>query len=95
MFQSCFTAFRTKARVVAFRLRSAGAIPAKTGIGNTCVALRQPYMVLREMLMATSPSLTCGLLHQTGAHYSPAENISACVEIRSVLAEAPQVVPAR
>ena len=30
MSQSCFTAFRAKARVVAFRLRPGGAIPAKT-----------------------------------------------------------------
>ena len=31
MCQSCVTAFRAKARVAAFRLRPAGAIPAKTG----------------------------------------------------------------
>ena len=75
MCQSCYTAFRAKARVAAFRLRPAGAIR-------------------RELLIATSTFITCGLLLQTGAHYSAAENARACVKIRSVLAEAPQVVPA-
>ena len=52
-------------------------------------------MVRRELLVATSTFFTCGFLHQTGAQYSAAGNARACVEIRSVLAEAPQVVPAR
>ena len=52
-------------------------------------------MVRRELLMATSTFLTCRLLLQTGAQYSAAENTRACVEIRSVLAEAPRVVPTR
>ena len=90
--KSCFTVFRAKARVAAFRLRPTGAIPAETGSWNTGVGLRQPYMVIRELLIATSTFFTCGLLLQTGAHYSAAGNTRACVEIRSVLAEAPQVV---
>ena len=80
---------------LAFRLGPAGAIPAKTGSWNTGVGLRQPDMVRRELLIATSTFFTCGLLLQTGAQYSAAGNTRACVEIRSVLAEAPQVVPAR
>ena len=52
-------------------------------------------MVRRELLIASSTFFTCGLLLQTGAQYSAAGNTRACVEIRSVLAEAPQVVPAR
>ena len=52
-------------------------------------------MVHRELLIATSTFFTCGLLLQTGEPYSAAGNTRACVEIRSVLAEAPQVVPAR
>ena len=52
-------------------------------------------MVRRELLMATSTFLTCGLLLQAGAQYSAAENTRACVAIRSVLAEALQVLPAR
>ena len=107
MCQSCFTAFRAKvkvaalhakARVAAFRLRPAGAIPDKTGSCNTRVGLRQPYMVRRELLIETSTFFTCfycGLLLQTGAQYSAAGNTRACVEICSVLAQAPQVVPAR
>ena len=63
--KSCFTAFRAKARVAAFRLRPAGAIPAKTGSCNTGVGLRQPDMVRRELLIATSTFFTCGLLLQT------------------------------
>ena len=51
-------------------------------------------MVRRKLLIATSTFFTCGLLLQTGAQYSAAGNTRACVEIRSVLAEAPQVVPA-
>ena len=46
-------------------------------------------------LFETSTFFTCGLLLQTGAQYSAAGNTRACVEIRSVLAEAPRVVPAR
>ena len=84
--QSCFTAFRANARVAAFYLTPTGAIPAKTGSCNTGVGWRQPDMVLREL---------CGLLLQTWAQYSAAGNTRACVEIRSVLTEAPQVVPAR
>ena len=80
--------------MAAFRLRPTGAIPAKTGSWNTGVGLRQPDMVRRELLIATSTFFTCGLLLQTGAQYSAAGNTRACVEIRSVLAEAPQVVPA-
>ena len=95
MCQSCFTAFRVKARVAAFRLRPTGAIPAKTGSSNTGVGLRQPDMVRRELLIATSTFFTCGLLLQTGAQYSAAGNTRACLEIRRVLAEAPQVVLAR
>ena len=90
-----FTACRANARVAAFRLRPAGAIPAKTGSWNTGVGLRQPDMVRRELLIATSTFFTCVLLLQTGAQYSAAGNTRACVEIRSVLAEAPLVVPAR
>ena len=52
-------------------------------------------MVRRELLIATSTFFTCGFLFQTGAQYSAAGNTRACVEIRSVLAEAPQVIPAR
>ena len=52
-------------------------------------------MVRRELLIATSTFFTCGLLLQTGIPFSAAGNTRACVEIRSVLAEAPQVVPAR
>ena len=52
-------------------------------------------MVGRELLTATSPFLTCMLLLQTGERYSAPENIGALVEIGSVLAEAPHVVPAR
>ena len=48
-------------------------------------------MVRGELLIATSTFFTCGLLLQ----YSAAGNNRACVEIRSVLAEAPKVVPAR
>ena len=90
-----FHCFPAKARVAAFRLRPAGAIPAKTGSCNTGVGLRQPDMVRRELLIATSTFFTCVLRLQTGAHYSAAGNNRACVEIRCVLAEAPQVVPAR
>ena len=72
MSQSCLTAFRAKARVAAFRLRSEGAIPAKTGSCNTGVGLRQPDMVHRELLIATSTFFTCGLLFQIGAQYSAA-----------------------
>ena len=71
------------------------AIPANTVSWNTGVGLTQPYMVRRELLIARSTFFTCGLLLQTGAQYSAAGNTRACVEIRSVLAEAPQVVPAR
>ena len=95
MCQSCFTAFLAKAKVDAFRLRPAGAIPAKIRSCNTRDGLRQPEMVRRELLIATSTFFTYGLLLQTGAQYSAAGNTRACVEIRSVLAEAPQVVPAR
>ena len=49
----------------------------------------------REPLIATSTFFTYGLLPQTGAQYSASGNTRACVEIRSVLEEAPQVVPAR
>ena len=52
-------------------------------------------MVSRELLTAMSTFFTCGLLLQTGPQYSAAGNVRACVEIRSVLTEAPQVVPAR
>ena len=52
-------------------------------------------MVSRELLIAMSTFFKCGPLLQTGAQYSAAGNTRACVEIRSVLAEAPQVVPAR
>ena len=52
-------------------------------------------MVRRYLLIATSIFFTCGLLLQTEAQYSAARNTRACVEIRSVLAEAPQVVQAR
>ena len=45
--------------------------------------------------MATSTFVTCGLLLQTRAQYSAAENTRDCVQIRSVLADAPRVVPAR
>ena len=67
----------------------------KTGSWNTDVELRQRDMVRRELLIATTTFFTCGLLLQTGAQYSATVNTRACVEIRSVLAEAPQVVPAR
>ena len=39
--------------------------------------------------------LACGLLLQTGAQYSAVEKTRAWVDSRNVLAEAPQVVPAR
>ena len=58
MCQSCFTAFCAKARVAAFRLMPAGAIPTKTGSWNTGLGLRQPAMVRRELLIATS-KLSC------------------------------------
>ena len=89
-----FHCFRAKARVAAFRLRPAGAIPAKTGSWNTGVDLRQPHMVRRELLIATSTYFTCGLLLQTGVQCSTAENTRACEEIHSLLADAPEVVPA-
>ena len=95
MCRSCFTTFRAKARVAAFRLIPAGTIPAKTMSWSTGDGLRQPDMVRSAMLIATSTFFTCGLLLQTGAQYSTAGNTRACVEIRSVLAEASQVVPAR
>ena len=89
----CFTAFRAKARVADFRLSPAGAIPAKGyPCQNTGVGLRQPDMVRRELSIATSTFFVCGLLLQTGTPYSAAGNTRACVEIRRVLAEAPQVV---
>ena len=40
-------------------------------------------MVRRKLLMATSTFLTCGLLLDTWAQYSAAENTRASVEIRS------------
>ena len=95
MCQSCFIAFRAKTRVAAFRLMPAGAIPAKTRSCNTGAGLRQPYMVRTELFIATSTFFTCGLLLKTGAQYSATGNTRACVETRIVLAEAPQVVPAR
>ena len=52
-------------------------------------------MVRRELVIATSTFFTCGLVLQTGAQYSTAGNTRDCVEICSVLAEAPQIVPAR
>ena len=52
-------------------------------------------MVHRELLIATSTLFTCGLLLQTGEQYSAARNTTAYMEIRSVLADDPQVVPAR
>ena len=52
-------------------------------------------MVCRELLFAMSTFFTYGLLLQTGAQYSAAGNTRACVEICSVLAEVPQVVPGR
>ena len=58
------------------------------------VGLRQPDMVRRELLIATSTFFTCRLLLGTGAQHSAAGNTMACVEIRIVLAEAIQVVPA-
>ena len=47
----------------------------------------------RELLMATSPFLKCGLLLQTWKQYSDAEITKACVEIPFVLISASQVVP--
>ena len=52
-------------------------------------------MVRRELLIATSTFFTCGLLLQYSAQYSAAGNTRTCMEIRRVLAEAPQIVPAR
>ena len=55
-------------------------------------------MVRRELFMATSILLKhfkCWCLLQTETQYSYAENTRACVEIRSVLAEDPKIVPAR
>ena len=95
MYHSWFNAFRAMARVAAFCLRPAGAIPANTGSWNTCVGLRQLDMVRRELLMATSTLLMCRLLLQTGARYSAANNIKVRVEIYSVLAEAPRIIPTR
>ena len=80
--------------MAAFRRRAAGDIPAKTGSCNTGVGLRQADMVRRELLIAASTFFTCGLLLQTGQQYSAAGKNRSCVEIRSVLVEAPQVVPA-
>ncbi|KAK0144358.1 hypothetical protein N1851_017284 [Merluccius polli] len=93
--QSFLWAFLARARVAASRRRPAGAIPASTGRWNTGVGFRQPVMVRSAMFMATSTFLECGLLHQAGAQYSAAEKTRACVEIRSTLADAPQLVPAR
>lgn len=45
--------------------------------------------------MAASTFLAGGLLNHVGAQYSAAEKTRACVEIRSILADAPQEVPAR
>ena len=67
MCQSCFTAFRAKARVAAFRLKPAGSISAKTGSGNTGIRLRKTDMFRRELLMATSAFLSGVLLLLTGA----------------------------
>ena len=39
--------------------------------------------------------VSMGFLHQTGVQYSAIEKTRACVEILSILAEAPQVVPVR
>ena len=52
-------------------------------------------MVCRELLIAMSTFFMYGLLLQTGAQYSAAGNTRAFLDIRSVLAEAPQVVPGR
>ena len=56
--------------------------------------LRPAGAIRRELLIATSTFFTCGLLRQTGAQYSAAVNTRACEKIGSVLAKAPQVVPA-
>ena len=85
---SCFQAAANHASLD----RSSGmtlSISTKIGCCNTGVGLRQPDMVRREPLVATSTVLTCGLLFQTEAWYSTAENTRARVEIRSILA-APQ-----
>ena len=95
MCQSCLCAFLARTRVAASRRRPAGAIPARTGKAATGVGFRHPVMIRRALFIATSTLLACGLLHQTGAQYSAAEKTRAWVDIRSVLAEAPQVVPAR
>ena len=72
-------------------------IPAKTVSWNTCRSRLETtiYGPQRELLIATSTFFTCGLLFPTGAQYSATGNTRACVAIRSVLAEAPHVVPAR
>ena len=95
MFQSYFTAFRARRGWLLSAVGPQGAILVKTGSQSTGAGLRQPDMVHRELLIATSTFFTCGLLLQTGAQCSAAGSTRACVKIRSVLAEAPQVVPAR
>ena len=75
--------------------RPAGAIPARTGSRTIGVGFRHPVMIRRALLIATSTIFVCGLLLHTGAQYSAAEKTRALVDTRSVLAVAPQVVPAR
>ena len=95
MWPSCCTAFRAKARVAASALGQQGLSLLRQGAETQESACDNQIMVCRELLIATSTFFTCGLLHQTETHYSAAMDTRARVEIRSLLAEAPQVVPAR
>ena len=66
MCQSCFTAVRAKARVADFRLRPAGATPAKTESWNTAVGLRQTYMTLESCWLRHQPSSRMGFCSRQG-----------------------------
>ena len=70
-------------------------IPARTLRWNIGVGFRQPDLIQRALLIVTSIFFTCGLLLQAGAQYLAAEKTKACLDICIVLAEAPNVVPAR
>ena len=81
--------------MAACHLSFGGTIPARRGSRNTGVSLRHPEIIYKELLITTSTLLAWELLHQTGVQYSVVEKARACVEIVSILAEAPQVLSAR
>ena len=55
--------------------------------------MQEAETVHKAVLSVMSSFLVLKLLHQTGEQYSAAEKTSAWVEVRRVLAKAPQVVP--